>query len=148
MERIEERAMTRVEFYHNAADRLEVARKLAAKAFAAGQCALLFTPDARLAAELDGSLWTWRQLSFLPHARCDHPLAGQTPVLIGTDAGPLASPDLLINLAEEAPACFGRFERVIEVVGVDEDDKRAARGRYRFYRERGYELKVIDLAEH
>lgn len=139
--------MTRVEFYHNAADKLEVARKLAAKAFAAGQCALLFTRDARLAAELDGSLWTWRQLSFLPHARCEHPLAARTPILIGTDAGSLASPDLLVNLADEAPACFGRFERVIEVVGMAEDDRRAARERYRFYRDRGYELKVVDLVK-
>lgn len=139
--------MTRVEFYHNAADKLEVARKLAAKAFAAGQCALLFTQDARQAGELDASLWTWRQLSFLPHARCEHPLASRTPILIGTDAGPLASPDLLVNLTAETPACLGRFERVIEVVGTDADDIEAARARFRFYRQRGYELNVVDLTK-
>lgn len=139
--------MTRVEFYHNARDKADVARKLAAKAFAAGQCALLYTRDERLAAELDSDLWTRQQLSFLPHVRCGHPRAAQTPVLIGDDPAPMASPDLLINLAAEAPSCFSRFERVIEVVTEDEADRQAARDRYRFYRERGYELKVVDLAK-
>lgn len=139
--------MTRVEFYSNAADKAEVARKLAAKAYAAGQCALLYTRDERLAAELDASLWTRGQFSFLPHARCAHPLAARAPILIGDDPAPLASPDLLVNLAEEVPPCFGRFARVIEVVGADEADKQLGRNRWRHYRERGYELKVEDLAK-
>lgn len=139
--------MTRVEFYSNAADKAEVARKLAAKAYAAGQCALLYTRDERLAAELDLSLWTRGQLSFLPHARCGHPLAGRAPILIGDNPAPLASPDLLVNLADEVPPCFGRFARVIEVVGDDEADKQLGRTRWRHYRERGYELKVEDLAK-
>lgn len=139
--------MTRVEFYHNAPDKAEVAGKLAAKAYGAGQCALLYTRDTRLAAELDGLLWTRQQLSFLPHVRCGNPLAAQTPILIGDDALPLSSPDLLINLAEDAPPCFSRFERVIEVVTGDEADRQSARERYRFYRDRGYALKVVDLAK-
>lgn len=139
--------VTRVEFYHNARDKAEVAGKLAAKAYGAGQCALLYTRDARQAAELDNLLWTRQQLSFLPHVLCGNPLADRTPILIGDDAQPLSSPDLLINLAEEAPSCFSRFERVIEVVTGDAADRQAARARYRFYRERGYALQVVDLAK-
>lgn len=138
--------MTRVEFYHNAPDKAEVARRLASKAYAAGQCVLLYTRDERLAHQLDGSLWTQRQLDFIPHVRCGHPLAADTPVLIGDDPAPLASPDLLVNLADDPPSCFGRFARVIEVVGQDEADRQRGRVRYRFYRDQGYDLKVVDLA--
>jgi DNA polymerase-3 subunit chi len=138
--------MTRVDFYFNAANKLEVVRKLAAKAFQAGQCALLFTRDESVAQDLDSGLWTMPSLSFLPHVRCGHPLAPQTPVLIGDRADELRSPDLLINLSPEWPPCFSRFERLIEVVTQESDDRQAARQRYRFYQERGYALNSVDLA--
>ena len=139
--------MTRVDFYFNASDKLEIARKLGAKAFHAGQCALLFTQDETLAQQLDTDLWQAPALSFVPHVRCGHPLASQTPILIGTDADDIRSPDLLINLDDAWPPCFSRFERLIEVVTQDDNDRQAARQRYRFYQERGYALNSVDLNE-
>lgn len=139
--------MTRVDFYFNAADKLDVARKLAGKVFHAGQQALLYTADERLAHELDATVWTRDKLSFVPHVRCGHPLAKETPLLIGTDAEALASPDVLINLDAVTPPCFGRFERLLEVVSQDPEDRRLARERFRYYKDRGYELKTHDLAE-
>jgi DNA polymerase-3 subunit chi len=66
-------------------------------------------------------------------------------VLIGTDPDELASADLLINLARETPAFFGRFERMLEVIGNDPEEIQAGRTRYRFYKERGYALKHNDM---
>jgi DNA polymerase-3 subunit chi len=140
--------MTRVDFYFNAANKLDVARKLGAKAYQAGQCALLFTEDDALADELDNVLWTSPALGFVPHVRCGHALAGETPVHIGSSADALRTADVLINLGQTAPACFSRFERLIEVVSLDPDDRQAARQRYRYYQERGYPLSSIDLSEH
>jgi DNA polymerase-3 subunit chi len=140
--------MTRVDFYFNAEDKLDVARKLAGKVYLSGLRALLYTADERLAMELDGALWTRDRLSFLPHVRCGHPQARETPLLIGTDPEPLASHDVLINLDAGHPPCFGRFERLLEVVGMDEGDRQAGRQRYAFYRERGYAITNHDLAKN
>jgi DNA polymerase-3 subunit chi len=137
--------MTRIDFYFNADDKADVARKLAAKAYQAGQCALLFSADPAEAERLDSLLWTQPQLAFVPHVRCRHPLAKQTPILIGDDPEPLASPDLLVNLGVERPPCFSRFERLIEVVSRDPADRQAARERFRFYKERGYAIETRDL---
>jgi DNA polymerase-3 subunit chi len=137
--------MTRVDFYFNAADKLELARKLAGKAYQSGLRALLYTADERLANDLDSAIWTRDKLSFVPHVRCGHPRAKETPVLIGTDPGALASPDMLINLDAECPSCFSRFERLLEVVGTDPADIQAGRLRYRFYKDRGYEIKNNDM---
>ena len=41
---------------------------------------------------------------------------------------------------------FSRFRRLIEIVGADEVDKAQARIRYKFYRDRGYEIKSYDAA--
>ncbi|PIV21930.1 MAG: DNA polymerase III subunit chi [Hydrogenophilales bacterium CG03_land_8_20_14_0_80_62_28] len=140
--------MTRIDFYFNADDKADVARKLAAKVYQAGKRALLYVADARAASDLDAAIWTRDKLSFVPHVRCGHPLAKETPILIGADADALASPDVLVNLVAERPPFFSRFERLIELVSRDPADREAARQRYRFYRERGYEITNVDLDQH
>lgn len=139
--------MTRVSFYFNAADKLDAARKLAIKAYQAGQRTLLYTGDAAVAQQLDQSLWMQPALSFVPHVHCDHPLAAVTPVLIGANPEPMPAHDVLINLEPDWPPCFARFERLIELVGADEADKALGRTRWQFYKARGYALDKVDLAE-
>ena len=54
--------------------------------------------------------------------------------------------EVLLNLRPEWPPFFGRFERLVEIVSAgDEDDKRLARERFKFYRDRGYEIRTHDL---
>lgn len=137
--------MTRVDFYFNADSKAEVARKVAAKAYQAGQRALIFTADEALANAVDVGLWTAPQLSFIPHVRSGHPQAGQTPILIGASDEGMAARDVLINLDDRWPPPFSRFERLIEIVTRDAADREKARERYRFYQERGYPLHKVDL---
>jgi DNA polymerase-3 subunit chi len=137
--------MTRVDFYSNTRDKLEVVRKLVAKSRQAGKCVLVRASDASLAEALDTYLWTQPPLSFLTHARTGHPLARQTPVLIGDAPDELAAHDVLINLDRDTPGYFGRFERLLEIVGTEAEEMRAGRERYRYYKERGYELVHNDM---
>jgi DNA polymerase-3 subunit chi len=137
--------MTRITFYFNAPDKLDVARKLAAKTFQGGQQALVYTTDPARAQEADQGFWTAQQLSFLPHVRCGHPLAPETPILIGDNPDVLGRADVLINLDEEPPAFFGRFERLLEIVTADPADRERARARFRYFKERGYALETHDL---
>lgn len=140
--------MTRVDFYFNAKTKVDVAMRLAAKAYQAGQHTLLYTDEDALAAKLDSSLWTAQQLSFIPHVRCGHPLAARTPVLIGTCPEALAACDVLINLTAVLPPCFSQFKRLIEIVTTDETDRRQARSRFRSYQERGCVLNTYDLKQN
>ena len=138
--------MTRIDFYFNAPGKAEVARKLAAKTFQAGQRALVYSLNASRCQELDGLFWTAQQLSFLPHVRCGHALARQTPVLIGDNPDELSDADVLINLEDEIPGFFGRFARVMEIVTTEVGDRERARARLRFFRERGSQVDPHDLA--
>lgn len=137
--------MTRVDFYFNAAGKTDVAMRLTAKAYQAGQRTLLYTGEEALAAQLDAGLWTAQQISFIPHVRCGHPLAVRTPILIGVRPDELVSCDVLINLTPGPPGCFDRFDRLIEIVTADETDRLQARSRFRFYQERGHALETHDL---
>ncbi len=138
--------MTAVEFYFNAADRLQAACRLTTQALAAGERLLVYAPDPELAARLDRLMWTWPATGFLPHCAVDDPLAPDTPVLIARDERAPAEFHVLLNLGPECPPHFARFERLLEVVGTDEAEREAARSRYRLYKSRGYGIANHDLA--
>ena len=53
---------------------------------------------------------------------------------------------VLVNLTGAPPPFFSRFERLAEIVATDESAVAAGRERYRYYRERGYELRAHNLA--
>jgi DNA polymerase-3 subunit chi len=52
---------------------------------------------------------------------------------------------VLVNLGGTVAAGFEKFERVIEVVSVDERDRDLARLRWKYYTEQGYTIKRHDL---
>jgi DNA polymerase III subunit chi len=139
--------MTSIDFYTHVADRLEVAAKLVAKAFAQHGSVRVLTPDAATTDALDRALWLRPPIGFLPHCRVGSALAGQTPIWVDhvdDHPGPAA---VLINLQPTPPSFFSRFERLAEIVGIEEVDATAGRERFRYYRERGYELRTHSLAE-
>jgi DNA polymerase-3 subunit chi len=138
--------MTRVSFYHRAPDRLDAVCKIAHKAHTQGLCVLIRCQDAAARAELDRRLWTTPALSFTPHVATGAPLARDTPVLIGDAPDELARPDVLINLDDDVPPWFARFERLVEIVSADGPDVLAARERYKHYKTRGYPLDDTNLA--
>ncbi len=137
--------MTQISFYSHAPDKLAIARQLAAKAWEQKLNVLIYAPAESVAASIDRLLWTQPALSFIPHCRDSSPLAGSTPVIIGERADALPSADVLINLGDEPPPVFSRFERLMEIVTEDENDVLRGRQRYRFYKDRGYELVNHDL---
>lgn len=141
--------MTRISFYLLADSgpeaRLRVACRLAEKAYLQGQGVYLHADGPAQAQRLDEQLWSFRDGAFVPHARYDEEY--REPVVIGHEAA--AQPPqtgVLINLAEVVPAFFGRFDRLLEIVSAGEEARGRARERFRFYRDRGYDLETHELA--
>ena len=141
--------MTSIDFYFNAGDRLGVACRLAGKALLQKKRVLIYAPGAEMAQRIDRLLWTSQAVSFLPHCYAHDPLAGGTPVLIadgGEPAGAAAACEVLLNLSDGTPPFFERHERVLEIVAQDPEQVLAGRARFKYYRERGYEIRNHDLA--
>ncbi|TXF12096.1 DNA polymerase III subunit chi [Pelomicrobium methylotrophicum] len=138
--------MTQIDFYTRADDKLATACRLAAKAFQQGLRVLVLTPDAEITERVDRLLWTTPSTGFIPHCRNASPLAEVTPVIVDHEAEPLRHDEVLINLRRERPAFFSRFQRLVEIVSMDETDSQAARERYRFYQRRGYAIRHHDLS--
>ena len=133
--------MNRVDFYILPADarRDRYACNIANKAWLGGYQVYIQveTPDA--AKRIDDLMWTYHDISFIPHTLVEGESAEGIPVLIGCGQPPVTS-QVLINLAGEMPADVGAFERIVEIVSDDEEVKSSARERYRKYRQRGLDI--------
>lgn len=137
--------MTDIDFYilpdveRSAAMRF--ACRLSAKARRSGREVHVHCADEPSALALDELMWAYPPASFLPHG-VGEPEAG---IRIDWREPDQAPHDVLINLSQEVPTFFGRFERLAEIV-VGED-KTIGRERYSFYRHRGYPLKHHELTD-
>jgi DNA polymerase-3 subunit chi len=139
--------LTRVGFYvvqaQEQSQRLQVAVRLADKAFARGHRIFINATDRAQAEALDELLWQFRPASFLPHGLVGSEHA--ETIAIGWGQDPEYHDDLLINLNLEIPPFFSRFQRVAEVVTQDPDSLAALRKSWTFYKDRGYQLEKHDL---
>lgn len=138
--------MTRIEFFFNVEDKLKKLAELSEKAVAKGRRLVVFAPDQKAVQSIEHILWSHAPTSFLPHCNSKHDLAGETPIILDWQAEALPHHDVLINLQKDYPPFFSRFTRLIEIVGQDEEDKAHARLRYKFYRDRGYEMRSFDAS--
>jgi DNA polymerase-3 subunit chi len=117
--------MTRIDFYFNADSKLRTACRLAAKVLRQRLRVLIYAPDETIARDIDEALRAF---------------------VITSDADAAIHDEVLLNLHGEAPRFFSRFTRLVEIVGCEQDDREAARRRFRFYRDRGYEIHHHDVA--
>jgi len=146
--------MTKVDFYSGSPDKLRTACLLSHKAMQSGVRTVISTPDAATTDALDKLLWHYPATAFIPHCRSNAGATGHTPadssdwpVLLDHGGDKFPHHELLINLHDECMPYFSRFERVIEIIGNSEEDSSRGRERFRFYRDRGYELHHIDLSK-
>jgi len=141
--------MTRITFYllpdSDLAAKYRFVCRLAVRALQDGLRVHIRTASREAAATLDEMMWSWPENRFVPHELAETAPAGDgaAPVLIGAAEPSPGADHLLVNLGDDIPAFFSRFERVAEVVTAPE--RAAGRLRYRHYRERGYPLFHHDL---
>lgn len=139
--------MTRIDFYFNVSNKPQVLADLVQTALTKRRQVTIYVADESSAASISAGLWQQKPESFLPNVAANHAAAAQTPVVIHWQEIALQQDELLINLTPNQPAFFSRFTHLVELVGDDEQDKIAARARFKFYRDRGYEIKSINYAQ-
>ncbi|MES9956613.1 MAG: DNA polymerase III subunit chi [Sedimenticola sp.] len=143
--------MTQVDFYilddQAGGDRYGLACRLAEKAWQQGRRVYLHTNSPAESRHLDKMLWNFREGSFLPHALAEEADRSLNPVLIGSSSDSGEEHDVLINLASEVPLFFAKFERVAELIDHDPQIKKEGRERFRYYRDRGYNLNTHNIKQ-
>ena len=139
--------MTRIDFYFNVVNKQQLLTELVHGALNKRRHVTVLAEDSDKATQISTSLWQQQAESFVPNVLANHAIALQTPVVIHWQENTLLQDDMLINLTQVEPGFFSRFTQLVELVSEDEQDKVAARARYKFYRDRGYEIKNINHAQ-
>ncbi|MEY5097701.1 MAG: hypothetical protein RJA36_420 [Pseudomonadota bacterium] len=138
-----------VAFHFNVADPVHYLCRLLRKASQAGMRSLVCAP-AGLARELDQALWTFAPDEFIAHARWsdEDRLRARSGVLIADQAVEWPGAQVLVNAlpSPELPPGYAAYRKVIEVVGLEAQDREAARRRWKAYTARGHALLRHDVA--
>ena len=138
--------MTQIDFHFNVPDTLAHVCRLVRKALEKTP-SIVVTGNSELLTRLDDMLGDFAPTAFLGHVL----LQGETDSLCGqelerarvwlsTSPDHCQRHDLLINLSDAVAAGFEQYERLIEVVSLDDQDRQRARDRWRYYATRGYAI--------
>ncbi len=143
--------MTDIGFHYNAPDKLTYACRLVRKAVNTRGLRVVVVGDARALDTVDAALWQLSPVDFVAHCRADAPahVVARSPVILcaeGADASSLPHCEMLVNLGLEVPAGFERFERMIDIVSDEANDRQVGRTRWRHYADRGYAIQPHDFA--
>lgn len=137
---------TKIAFHTNITDKSHYVCRLIRKANSANCRIVVLQNDLTQLQALDEALWTFADTSFLPHVLSDDPNAERTAIVLAKDADQkFPHYELLINLSNQVPANFDRFDRLIEIVTTDHDDKLAGRQRYKTYQQAGYTPEHLEV---
>ena len=139
--------MTEVAFHFNVPDRVAYACRLLRKAVHSG-AKLVVTGSPATLKQLNTDLWTLSPTEFVPHCKLDSEprVVAASPVILAASTQPVMQRQVLLNLGNSVPDSFERFERIIELVGLDPQERQLARNRWKHYADAGYAITRYDVA--
>lgn len=139
---------TDIRFYHLTATPLERALpQLLEKAAGANFRVVVKTADEKSMEALNTVLWTYNPNSFLPHGSAKDGYAAEQPIyLTTTEENPNGA--TLLAVTDGSTPLLDGYARVLDLFdGSDENAVKAARTRWKTYKEAGHELQYWQQTE-
>ena len=113
---------------------IHFACRLLEKVYLKGHHIVLLCEDEHQAALMDECLWTFSATSFVPHQRVIDNAPCTAPIQIQTDDTSFQITDILLNLSTKTPINCLQFNRILEIVSGNEENKIISRAHYRAYK--------------
>ncbi|MAF81428.1 MAG: hypothetical protein CMK52_00740 [Proteobacteria bacterium] len=140
--------LTRIDFYYDVKDILSFASRIARKLYyekvvSAKRPLVIRCKDQSHCEEVSYSIYNFSRKDFLPCAEFSDKNADLFPIILSTVSKmPLWADDIivLLNLDTKIEITFSSYRRVIEIVDQTEANRQKGRERYKYYKERGYEI--------
>lgn len=114
------------------------------KAYVKNNKVYVYMRDEASARRMDDTLWTFHDVSFIPHRIVGDSLNDTPPIEIGFGSRqkPACQNDVLMNLSDDVPDCWKDFSRIVEVVNDYQEAKEKSREKYKKYKALGLEIDV------
>lgn len=141
--------MTSINFYHLVSTTLsESLPRLMEKAHGSGSACLIRAADKSLIDEIDKSLWTYKNDSFLPHCADHDENADHNPIVITSTENNPNKATILMMLDGAYDKDIDQYDRVLFMFnGNQEDTIKDARKRWKDYTASGHECTYWQQTE-
>lgn len=106
----------------------------------------VYVDSAANAQLLYDSLWTFNDISFVPHQLYSEHAQMTAPIIIGTEL-PKGEYDILVNLTAEVLADCAGLSRILEIIPNDEELKTAGRKKYKDCLEKDHTLATHKIEQ-
>jgi DNA polymerase-3 subunit chi len=139
--------VTEIAFHFGASDKFAYAGRLLRKAAGSGARLAVLAEESDIA-QLDADLWNLSPTDFVAHCTTDAApqMRRHSQVLLCSEVAQIEDDrSVLVNLGPSAPQEFARFDRLIEIVAQDEEDRRLARQRWKHYSNMGCNILRHDV---
>ena len=131
--------MTHIEFIFNVVDKTTLAIGLTEQLIRRNRSALIYLEDQKAIDHF--SLALLEKELFMPHLIEENTFLNKLSL---TQSKVDLMDDTIINFTSKEIKGFSRYLKMYELVGHDDEDKKSARERYRFYKDCGYQVDNMD----
>jgi DNA polymerase III subunit chi len=125
--------------------RLNFACRVLEKAYDRNNKTLVYLENQAQLNKLDSLLWSFRDISFIPHAK-EATFEDNTLIALSLNLSFKRNVDIMLNLSEKMLPEYKNFPRIIEIISNEPQIKQKGRDRYIFYRDAQFILKTHEIS--
>ena len=133
--------MTNIKFFFNVENKIELICSILPERLNKKRNSLIYCLDNIQLNLLSDQLWGNSLESFFPHEENNNHHFSK---IILSNKNIEWMDDTIINISSQMVDGFNRYLNLFEIVSTDEEDKKLARIRFQYFKDRGYNIQSID----
>ena len=133
--------MTNIKFFFNVESKIDLVFSLLPERLNKKRNSLIYCSNDIQLNLLSDKLWGDSSDSFFPHEENNHHNLNKITL---SNKSIEWMDDTIINISSQMVDGFNRYLNLFEIVSIDEEDKKLARIRFQYFKDRGYNIQSID----
>ena len=133
--------MTNIKFFFNVESKIDFVFSLLPERLNKKRNSLIYCLNDIQLNDLSDKLWGGSSDSFFPHEENNHHNFNKITL---SNKNIEWMDDTIINISSQMVDGFNRYLNLFEIVSIDEEDKKLARIRFQYFKDRGYNIQSID----
>ena len=133
--------MTNIKFFFNVESKIDFVLSFLPERLNKKRNSLIYCLNDIQLNDLSVKLWGGSSDSFFPHEENNH---HQLNKITLSNKSIKWMDDTIINISSQMIDGFNRYLNLFEIVSIDEEDKKLARIRFQYFKDRGYNIQSIN----
>ena len=133
--------MTNIKFFFNVESKIDLVFSLLPERLNKKRNSLIYCSNDIQLNHLSDKLWGDSSDCFFPHEENNHHNLNKITL---SNKSIEWMDDTIINISSKMVDGFNRYLNLFEIVSIDEEDKKLARLRFQYFKDRGYKIQSID----